>query len=161
AASRINRLTDFWRKPDGEQPFATWLREALEDVLVLDAPAFEVRRNRAGDIIGLDIVDGSTIKVLTDDTGRRPKSPAPAYEQIIHGRPWRLLTSDDLIYIPRNPRPHKAYGFGPVGQHWTAPSADAVAAFHGGQHPAGPLECPGGLEPRADSSISRVVRLDS
>jgi HK97 family phage portal protein len=116
AALRIDRLTEFWRKPDGELPFATWLREALEDVLVLDAPAFEIRRNRGGEIIGLDIIDGSTIKVLVDGTGRRPRPPAPAYEQIIHGRPWRLLTVDELMYLPRNPRSHKAYGFSPVEQ---------------------------------------------
>jgi HK97 family phage portal protein len=83
---------------------------------VLDAPAFEVRRNRGGGIVGLDVVDGATIKLLIDETGRRPKPPAPAYEQVIHGRPWRLLTSNELIYVPRNPRPHKAYGFGPVEQ---------------------------------------------
>ena len=46
AAPRIKLLTEFWRNPDGLQPFATWLREALEDVLVLDAAAFEIRRNR-------------------------------------------------------------------------------------------------------------------
>ncbi len=113
---RIRKLTEFWRKPDGEQPFATWLREILEDLLVLDAPALELRRNRGGEIIGLDVVDGATIKVLIDDTGRRPQPPAPAYEQIIHGRPWRLLTSDHLLYAPRNKRPHKAYGFGPCEQ---------------------------------------------
>src|SRR5437764_481215 len=108
--ARIERLIEFWRNPDGEQPFASWLREALEDVLVLDAPAFEIRRNRGGDIIGLDVVDGSTIKVLIDDTGRRPRPPAPAYEQVIRGQPWRLVSRDELIYMPRNPRPHKAYG---------------------------------------------------
>ncbi len=116
AHQRICKLTEFWRKPDGEQPFATWLREILEDLLVLDAPALELRRNRGGEIIGLDVVDGATIKVLIDDTGRRPQPPAPAYEQIIHGRPWRLLTSDHLLYAPRNKRPHKAYGFGPCEQ---------------------------------------------
>src|SRR6516165_4766653 len=116
APAHIERLTEFWRMPDGEQPFATWLREALEDVLVLDAPAVEIRRNRGGDIIGLDVVDGSTIKVLVDDTGRRPRPPAPAYEQVIHGRPWRLLSDDELIYLPRNRRPQKAYGLGPVEQ---------------------------------------------
>jgi len=116
APARIERLTEFWQMPDGEQPFATWLREALEDVLVLDAPAFEVRFNRGGHIIGLDVVDGSTIKVLVDDTGRRPQPPAPAYEQVIHGRPWRLLSDAELIYLPRNRRPHKAYGFSPVEQ---------------------------------------------
>ena len=116
ARERIDRLIEFWRRPDGEHPFSTWLRQALEDVLVLDAPAFEIRRNRGGDIIGLDIVDGSTIKLLFDITGRRPQPPAPAYEQIIHGKPWRLLTRDELLYVPRNPRPHKAYGFSPVEQ---------------------------------------------
>jgi hypothetical protein len=116
ADRRIGQLTEFWRSPNGEDPFATWLREALEDLLVLDAPAFEVRRNRGGEIIGLDVIDGATLKILIDETGRRPKPPAPAYEQVIHGRPWRLLTADELIYSPRNRRPHKAYGFSPVEQ---------------------------------------------
>ena len=116
AAARIDAMTRFWSKPDGEQPFATWLREALEDLLVLDAPTFEVRRNRGGEITALDVVDGATIKVLVDDSGRRPQPPAPAYEQVIHGRPWRLLTSEELIYLPRNRRSHKAYGYSPVEQ---------------------------------------------
>src|ERR1700757_806418 len=29
APARIAELTEFWRKPDGEQPFASWLRELL------------------------------------------------------------------------------------------------------------------------------------
>ena len=43
------------------------------------------RRNRGGEIISLDVLDGATIKVLIDDTGRRPQPPARAYEQVIHG----------------------------------------------------------------------------
>ncbi len=116
ADKRIEALTEFWRRPDGENDFATWLRLALEDMLVLDAPTFEIRRNRGGELIGLDIVDGSTINVLVDETGRRPKPPAPAFEQVIHGRPWKLLTADDILYVPRNPRAHKRFGFGPVEQ---------------------------------------------
>ena len=116
APARAARLAQFWRRPDGERPFATWLRELLEDLLVLDAPVLELRRNRAGAIIALDVVDGATIKLLFDDTGRRPRPPAPAFEQVIHGRPWKLLTGDELLYLPRNPRPNKAYGYGPVEQ---------------------------------------------
>jgi hypothetical protein len=116
ADARIAILTEFWRFPDGERDFATWLRESLEDMLVLDAPAFEIRRNRGGEVIGLDIVDGSTINVLIDETGRQPKPPAPAFEQVIHGRPWKLLTTDALLYLPRNPRPHKRFGYSPVEQ---------------------------------------------
>ena len=54
--------------------------------------------------------------MLIDDTGRRPRPPAPAYEQVIRGHPWRLLRDDELIYLPRNRRPHKAYGFSPIEQ---------------------------------------------
>jgi HK97 family phage portal protein len=128
--ARAEKMTAFWKKPDGITPFATWLRELLEDLLVLDAPTLECRTNRAGEIIGLELVDGATIKVLIDDTGRRPRPPAPGYEQIIHGRPW-VLTEDgrvstelrgtpifdnQLIYLPRNPRTHKPYGMSPVEQ---------------------------------------------
>src|SRR5438105_14179290 len=102
------------RPPPRSTLFLT--RRSSDLLLVLDAPALEIRRNRAGEVIGLDVVDGATIKLLIDNTGRRPKPPAPAYEQIIHGRPWKLLSADELLYLPRSPRPHKAYGFSPVEQ---------------------------------------------
>ena len=120
---------------------------------MLDAAAFELRRNRGGKIIGLDVVDGSTVKVLLDDTGRRPRPPAPAYEQIIHGRPWRLLTSDELMYLPRNPRPHKAYGFSPVEQIVTTVNialrrqAMQLQHFTEGNVPPGLLNAPDGWSP--------------
>jgi hypothetical protein len=130
--ARAEKLEEFFQHPDGYQNFAGWLRELLEDLLVIDAPALEVRRNRANEIIGLDVLDGATFKVLLDYNGRTPRPPAPAYEQIIHGRPWALVqdgqrttdedadavpfTDQELIYLPRNRRAHKAYGFSPVEQ---------------------------------------------
>ncbi len=123
AEARAESVTEFWRKPDGTHDFATWLRLLLEDVLVLDAAALEVRKNRGGAVTALDIIDGSTIKVLIDTTGRTPQPPAPAYEQVIHGRPWvlaedgrvstkargRPIFADQLVYLPRNPRPTHVY----------------------------------------------------
>jgi len=79
---RTQALTQFWRRPDGVHPFATWLRLAIEDLLAIDAPSFEKRRDRAGRLIGLDVVPGDTIKVLVDETGRTPIPPLPAYQQI-------------------------------------------------------------------------------
>ena len=116
ADSRIKTLKAFWQKPDGETPFPSWLRMIVEDMLVIDAATLEVRRSRGGQIIGLDVVDGSTIKLLLDNTGRRPMAPAPAYEQVIRGRPWRLMTTDDIVYAPRNRRPWKSYGYSPCEQ---------------------------------------------
>jgi hypothetical protein len=62
AEARSDRLTEFWQHPDGNRPFASWLRELIEELLVIDAPAIEPRYNRVGDIIALDIVDGSRSK---------------------------------------------------------------------------------------------------
>jgi HK97 family phage portal protein len=93
------------------------------------------------------------MKVLLDDTGRRPRPPAPAYEQVIHGRPWRLLTSDELVYMPRNPRPHKAYGFSPVEQIVTTVNiglrrqAMQLQHFTDGNVPPGLLNAPDGWSP--------------
>ena len=87
ADPRLARLTAFWRRPDGATPFATWLRLLLEDLLVLDAPALERRRNRAGELIGLDVIPGDSIHPMVDETGRRPRGPdAIAYQQVIKGK---------------------------------------------------------------------------
>ena len=109
-------LTRFFARPDGVTPFATWLRALLEDLLVLDAPAAEKRRDRSGKLVGLDVIPGDTIKLLVDDTGRRPAAPLPAYQQVIKGVVWADLTTEDLLYAPRNPRPNHLYGLSPVEQ---------------------------------------------
>jgi HK97 family phage portal protein len=154
ADPRLATLNAFWRKPDGATPFATWLRLALEDLLVLDAPAIERRRNRAGDLIGLDIIPGDTIHPMVDDTGRRPRGPDEvAYQQVIKGTAWANLTNADLIYAPRNPRPNHNYGFGPVEQIIVTINtlirrqAAQLAYFTEGNTPAGLLNGPEGWSP--------------
>jgi len=151
---RIAALETFWRKPDGVTPFATWLRMALEDLLVLDAPAIERRRNRGGALIGLDIIPGDTIHPMVDETGRRPRGPDEvAYQQVIKGSAWANLTNADLIYAPRNPRPNHNYGFGPVEQIIVTINtlirrqATQLAYFTEGNTPAGLLTGPEGWTP--------------
>ena len=152
--ARITAMEAFWRRPDGVTPFATWLRLALEDLLTLDAPAIERRRNRGGDLIGLDVIPGDTIHPLVDDTGRRPRGPdAVAFQQVIKGTAWANLTNADLIYAPRNPRPNHNYGFSPVEQiivtiHTAIRrQAAQLAYFTEGNTPAGLLTGPEGWNP--------------
>ena len=117
AVERIRSVERFMRKPDGVTPFASWMRLLMEDVLAIDAPSVERRWNGSGDTLAaLEVVDGATIKLLIDDAGRTPVTPAPAYQQVIKGRIWADLTTEDLIYMPRNRRPGHLYGFGPVEQ---------------------------------------------
>jgi hypothetical protein len=151
--ARAEALTRFWRKPDGVHPFAAWLRLAVEDLLAIDAPAFEKRRDRAGRLIGLDVVPGDTLKLLVDETGRTPVPPAPAYQQIIKGRVWADLTTDDLLYAPRNRRPGHVLGFSPVEQivvtlqTLISRQAAQLAYFTEGNAPLGFLTAPEGWGP--------------
>jgi hypothetical protein len=151
--ARAARLTQFWRRPDGVHAFATWLRLALEDLLAIDAPAFEKRRDGAGRLIGLDVVPGDTLKLLVDETGRTPAPPSPAYQQIIKGRVWADLTTDDLLYAPRNRRPNHLLGFSPVEQIVVTlqtlinRQAAQLAYFTEGNAPQGFLTAPEGWGP--------------
>ncbi|HLI22063.1 MAG TPA: phage portal protein [Stellaceae bacterium] len=113
---RLPALTQFFHRPDRQHGWAAWLRMLLEDLLVIDAPVLYKQRTRGGALYALEPIDGATIKRLIDDWGRTPAPPAPAYQQILKGLPAVDYTADELIYAPRNPRIHKAYGFSPVEQ---------------------------------------------
>lgn len=110
------RLEDSLIRPDRRLSWDMWLRMLLEDVFVIDAPAIYVRRKLNGEVDRLEIIDGTTITPLLDKTGRMPLPPEPAYIQQIHGMPAVLYTADELIYMPRNPRPGRIYGMSPVEQ---------------------------------------------
>jgi PAS domain-containing protein len=113
---RVAEFEAFLRYPDREHDFGTWLRLLLEDLLVIDAPTLYLRRNAAGGLFALEVVDGATIKRVIDARGRTPPPPDPAYQQVLKGLPAIDYTTDELIYRPRNPRPHKIYGYSPVEQ---------------------------------------------
>jgi hypothetical protein len=153
SAERIAKATKLLRKPDGTTVFDSWLRQVMEDVLTIDAPAIERRRNRRGDLIALDVVDGTTIVRKIDEDGRTPKAPLPAYQQVIKGVVWNDLTTEDLIYLPRNPRPGHLYGFGPVEQTIVTLNTlirrqtQQLAYFSEGTVPQGLLSVPDGWTP--------------
>ena len=101
-------------KPDGDQPFATWLASWLYDILAYDAGTLYRMRNRAGRTIGLRVVDGTTIAPLLDYWGNPPADPAEAFVQYANGLPWNWLTRSDLIYLPFRKRPNSIYGTAPL-----------------------------------------------
>jgi hypothetical protein len=85
-------------------------------MLVLDAATLYPRLTRGGDLYSVDVIDGSTITPLIAEDGRTPEPPDPAYQQVLHGVPAADFTSEELLYLPRNPRPHRLYGMSPVEQ---------------------------------------------
>jgi len=125
----IDRVRSFWENPDRANglTFADWLNISLEEILVIDAWAVWPQRTVGGELYGLQILDGSTIKPLLDDRGMRPMAPAPAFQQILYGFPRSEFTandddpnadgeftSDDLAYMVKNRRTTSVYGLSPV-----------------------------------------------
>ena len=111
-------VKEFLLNPSTEHgDFATWIRVILEDLFVIDAICIYPRFTADGqDLYSLDVIDAALIKRNIDDQGRTPIPPDPAYQQILHGLPAVDYHADELIYMMRNPRSNKVYGFGPVEQ---------------------------------------------
>lgn len=110
------QVQEFLQYPDGEHSFSQWMRQILEDMFVIDAAAIYKRRNRAGGIYALEIIDGGSIRLLLDDSGCTPQTPEPAYQQILKGIPAVDYTREELVYIQHNPRSYKIYGYSHVEQ---------------------------------------------
>lgn len=113
---RIQEVKQFLKRPDRILPFETWLRALLEDMLVIDAATIYPRPTLDGGVYSLDAIDGATIKPLVDVNGRRPDAPDPAFQQVLKGVVAADFTQDELLYLPRNVRTNKVYGFSPVEQ---------------------------------------------
>jgi hypothetical protein len=102
------------RKPDGFQPWRTWLGQLLEDHFVIDAPTVYFRDGPKR--LLFELIDGATIDLLLDDNGRTPMPPLNAYQQVLKGLPAVGYTVEELGYYVDNPRPGRIYGFSPVEQ---------------------------------------------
>jgi hypothetical protein len=114
--TRAEAAEKFFRRPDGFNNWDHFLRLLLEDLFVLDAPTIFMQRNRAGGLLSMRVLDGSTIKRVIDDWGGTPLPPVPAYQQQLKGLPAVDYTVRDIMYRPRNPRVNKVYGYSPVEQ---------------------------------------------
>lgn len=112
--AEMARILAAFERPDGDLDLDDWVCMALRDMLELDALVVYRRRTRGGQLLGLDLIDGSTIKVLQDGRGRVPDPPLPGYQQILYGVPAGLYTKDELLYRRENPRTDSAYGFSRV-----------------------------------------------
>lgn len=114
--AKIDAVTEFLQNPNREHNWSQWLRQVVEEILVIDAVCIYPRETMGGDMYGFELVDGATIKRVIDDGGRTPMPPSVAYQQILKGIPAGDYSSDQLIYIMRNPRVSRLYGFSPVEQ---------------------------------------------
>lgn len=134
--------------PDRVLPFESWLSKWLETVLRYDAGALYRRRNFDGDIVALEVLDGTTIAPYVDEHGRTPMPPEPAYYQLIKGQPWSWYTTDDLIPTLFRPQADSPYGLAPIESVLLTANTDLRFQWHflqlftDGSVPGGFLEAP-------------------
>jgi hypothetical protein len=120
ADNAIQAVTDFFKRPDGRHAWATWIRLLCHEQMETDTASIYPHRTNGQELLALELIDGTTMKPIIDDYGRIPVAPdVAAYQQILHGLSAVDYTSEDLIYMPRNPRVGKVYGFSPVEQIYT------------------------------------------
>lgn len=177
----IARCSTFWEKPDPGQDEDTieWLSKLLEEHFVLDAVAIYPRLTLGGDLYGLEILDGSTIKVLRDWRGGRPLGGQPAYQQLLWGFPRGEFVADvdendvvvnpynpdQLVYKRRNVRAATPYGYSAVEQAladidvWLRRFAWIRAEYTDGTIPAGWLKQTGqvGWTPQQTLEYERLL----
>jgi hypothetical protein len=112
ATPDVDAVRRFWERPDGQHDFDTWIRMLLEEILVTDA--LTLYPNKSANGFRLEIIDGTTIRPLTDFHGRVPDPPDPAYLQVLYGAPMSWFAADRLLYLPRNARVNSPYGESPI-----------------------------------------------
>jgi len=133
--------------PDRELPYDAWVSKWLENALRYDAAPLYHRRNFAGEIIGLEVVDGTTIFPYVNEHGRRPKAPAPAFYQVVKGMPWVAFTTEDIEYVPFRPQ-SDPFGLAPIEALLLNANTDIRFQWHflqmftDGSVPAGFIELP-------------------
>jgi hypothetical protein len=113
--TRVKKLNKTFRTPDHVNEFPEWARMAVEEILVSDALVLYPRPGLFGinPLFSVDIIDPDTIKILMDETGRRPLI-GDQFLQVIKGQVSNKFKKGELFYFIRNPRIGKMYGYPPV-----------------------------------------------
>lgn len=115
----------FWQRPDPRMgyTFGQWLELAVYSHLVYDGVVAHPSWDRKGKLVSLSLLDTSTIRIIADSQGFIPRSPNPAYQQILYGFPRTVeddgelkngFTTENLAYFLRWPRAHTIYGYSAV-----------------------------------------------
>lgn len=134
--------------PDREHSWDEWLSLWLDNLLTFDSGPLYRRRNRDGQIIALEVVDGSTIYPLVDEFGRRPMAPAPAYQQVIKGQSSVDFTAEDMTYARFRPQTDSPFGMAPLESIMMTVNTDMRFQWHllqmftEGSIPGGFMEVP-------------------
>src|SRR6185437_3490901 len=103
----VQTIGDFLEWPNSTQNRSEFVRQIVDDMLVIDAASILYRTTGKGELCELRPMDGSTIVRYIDEQGITPAPPDPAYAQLWYGIPMVDLTTDQLLYAPRNVKTYR------------------------------------------------------
>lgn len=116
----IIKLNHFFERPNPREDWDEFIRPVLDDMLVIDAGSVFLGRSKKDfSISELRWIEGSSITRMVDIHGWTPLPPSVAYQQTYQGYPRIDLTTQQLVYRPRNivPRNFQSsflYGMSPT-----------------------------------------------
>jgi hypothetical protein len=108
----MRRYKDFFMKPfgaDDPRNFHTWMRIALKEQYIVDELYLYKRRTRGGDLFGLPIVAGDTMKPLLDEWGN-----VIGYKQFPRGLPGENFSFEQMVRYNESPSADSTFGFSRV-----------------------------------------------
>jgi hypothetical protein len=160
ASAKVKEITTFLEYPDKRLDWTQWLNGVLEQHFVYDGVAIYRQKTRGGDPYSFTGIDVATLKVLIDADGRaHPPAPSPAYQQILKGVPTAnytafsandgpVFTRGEMMYVVKNQRIDRAYGFPPGAQiidyveMTLARAREQLSEFTHGNSPQGLIQAP-------------------
>jgi len=80
--AKLRDIEQFLAHPNADQCWSQFMRQLLDDMLVIDAASCLVRKSAKGAVYDFRAIDGAQIARYFDAYGCTPAPPSPAYAQI-------------------------------------------------------------------------------
>ena len=109
-SAKADAINAWIRFPDGVTPLHDMLAKAAYDMCAIDAASAYVDKTDPAKPIAY-VIDGASVLPFIDERGRIAE-----YGQIIRGQVAHHYKLDEIIFCPKNRRPHKIYGYSFVEQ---------------------------------------------
>ena len=109
-SAKADEVNDWLAFPDGITPLHEFLQMAAYDMCVIDAASVAVDKTIPSKPKAY-VIDGATVVAHLDERG-----VVSSLGQVIKGTIAHEYNRDQIIWMPKNRRPHKAYGYSFVQQ---------------------------------------------
>lgn len=113
-SKRADEINDWARCMDGVTPLSEFLQSAAYDMCVIDAPSVAVDVTNPTAPIAYNL-DGASVVAHLNERGR-----VASFGQVIKGQIAHEYFQNEgdfrIVWMPKNRRPHKTYGYSPLEQ---------------------------------------------